>query len=229
MQSERRHRSKHISLTRFIRLGWVGFCLVFVAACHLDMYNQPRYQPYEESTFFRDGSSARPLEPGTVSRSPAGAGPQSVTGAQSVGVSSGREGDTFVATNPLPVNDELRARGEDRYKIFCAPCHGELANGKGVTARYFNPPPPSFYLDRLKNEPDGFYYDVITNGYGQMFSYASRIPIEDRWAIVAYIRELQENPPEKLKPEDFVETTPTPEGQKGGDSQQATPAPTPSS
>ena len=224
MQSERRYRSIKIPWTRLIRVGWVGFCLLFVAACQLDMYNQPYYKTYEESTFFRDGTSARPLVPGTVSRQP---GPTAESADQSVVVATGRNGAAYVAQNPLPVNEVVIARGEDRSKIFCAPCHGALANGKGVTARYFNPPPASMYIPRLKEAPDGYLYDVIINGRGQMLSYASRIPVEDRWAIVAYIRQIQQNPPEGVKPQDLVETTPTPAAQQGGQQNNAQPTATP--
>jgi mono/diheme cytochrome c family protein len=188
------------------------------------MYNQPKYGPYEESTFFRDGAAARPLEPGVVSRQP---GPTAESLDQTRPVATGRNGADYVAQNPLPVNEALIARGEDRFQIFCAPCHGTLGNGKGVTARYFNPPPASLYIARLKESPDGYLFDVITNGKGQMFSYASRIPVEDRWAIIAYIRQIQQNPPAGVQPQDLVETTPTPAAQQGSQQNNAQPTATP--
>ncbi len=225
MQSERRIRSTKIPWTRLIRVGWVGFCLLFVAACHMDMYNQAYYKTYEESTFFRDGTSARPLVPGVVAREP-GAVVDSAD--QDQAVTTGRDGADYVAQNPLPVNEEVIAHGEERYGIFCAPCHGALANGRGgVVARYFNPPPPSFYIARLQEAPDGYLFDVITNGRGQMLPYASRVSIEDRWAIIAYIRQLQQNPPEGIQPQDLVETTPTPAAQQGGQQNNAQPTATP--
>lgn len=224
MQSERRHRSIKIPWTWLIRMGWVGFLFLFLNACQLDMYNQPKYGPYEESTFFRDGTSARPLVPGTVSRQP---GPAAEVTDQTVALETGRVGANYVAQNPLLVNEALVARGGERFQIFCAPCHGAVANGKGVTARYFNPPPASMYIPRLKEAPDGYLFDVITNGYRQMLSYASRIAVEDRWAIVAYIRSIQQTPPEGVKPEDLVETTPTPAAQQGGQQNNAQPTATP--
>ncbi|HEU5011387.1 MAG TPA: cytochrome c [Roseiflexaceae bacterium] len=189
------------------------------------MYNQAHYQPYEESTFFRNGAASRPLEPGVVARQP-GPTAESIDQTQAVATGHDAQGN-FVAQNPLPVNEALIARGTDRFAIFCAPCHGTLANGKGVTARYFNPPPASLYIARLKEAPDGYLYDVITNGKGEMFSYASRIPVEDRWAIIAYIRQIQQNPPAGVKPEDLVETTPTPTKQQSGQQNNAQPTATP--
>lgn len=227
MQHIPQHRSGRSLITKLVRVGWVGFCLLFVAACHLDMYNQPKYGPYEETTFFRDGAASRPLEPGTVARQP---GSVAQTEQQSKVLVTGREGDGYAQENPLLINTEVISRGQERFNIFCAPCHGQVANGRsGITYRYFNPGPPSFYIDRLITAPDGYFYDVITNGRGQMFSYASRIPIEDRWAIVAYIRYLQENPPEQITPEDRLEQTPTPAAEQGGTQQNttsATPQPT---
>lgn len=192
---KQRLRIPRLSLTKIVRVGWVGFCLLFVAACHFDMYDQAKYKPYGQSDFFSDGAASRPLEPNTVSR----------TQLRSNELANGKTGDTFVADVPVPVTDQLLARGKERYNIFCVPCHGALANGKGAVASYFNPHPASMYIPRLKDGPAGYIYDVILHGKGQMFSYASRIPVDDRWAIVAYVRDLQQNPPDGLKPEDLVE------------------------
>jgi hypothetical protein len=82
-------------------------------------------------------------------------------------------------------------RGQERFRIFCTPCHGELGNGRGIVVlRGFNPP-PSFHIDRLRNESVGHFFDVMTRGFGTMYSYAARVPPRDRWCIAAYIRALQ--------------------------------------
>ncbi len=95
------------------------------------------------------------------------------------------------AGNPFPATKNLLMRGRERYDIYCSPCHGRLGDGKGmIVARGF-PMPPSFHEERLRQIADGHYYDVITNGFGKMYSYAARIPSNDRWAITAYIRALQ--------------------------------------
>ena len=92
---------------------------------------------------------------------------------------------------PVPVNAALLERGEDRYKIFCTPCHGLQGDGNGMVAMRGMKHPPSYHIDRLRQSPNGYYYDVITNGFGQMYSYSAQIPPRDRWAIIAYLRALQ--------------------------------------
>ena len=92
---------------------------------------------------------------------------------------------------PLPVNEALLERGEERYKIFCSPCHGLQGDGNGMVAMRGMKHPPSYHIDRLRQSPNGYFYDVITNGFGQMYSYSAQIPPRDRWAIVAYVRALQ--------------------------------------
>jgi mono/diheme cytochrome c family protein len=92
---------------------------------------------------------------------------------------------------PMPVNEALLERGEDRYKIFCTPCHGLQGDGNGMVAMRGMKHPPSYHIDRLRQSPNGYYYDVITNGFGQMYSYSAQIPPRDRWAIIAYLRALQ--------------------------------------
>ena len=93
--------------------------------------------------------------------------------------------------NPLPVTAATLARGQERFGIFCAPCHGPLGDGDGLVARRGFPNPPSYHSDRLRNAPDSHLFAVITHGYGAMYPYANRVPPADRWAIVAYIRALQ--------------------------------------
>lgn len=184
-----KRRSPGVSLTRVVKTGWVAFCVLFVVACHLDMYNQPRNEPYTENTLFPNNAVARPIEPNTVSRS-AQLDPVLTTGEQN---------GQFVTTNPLPVDDQVLARGRDRYNIVCITCHGANADGRGIVAGYFRPPPASMYLERLRTAPDGYLFQVITHGKGQMFPQAHQLTPEDRWAVIAYIRQLQETPPEGVQ------------------------------
>jgi mono/diheme cytochrome c family protein len=94
-------------------------------------------------------------------------------------------------TFPLPLNQELLERGENRYKVFCTPCHGLQGDGNGMVAMRGMKHPPSYHQDRLRQVPNGYIYDVITNGFGAMFGYSAQIAPRDRWAIVAYVRALQ--------------------------------------
>jgi hypothetical protein len=92
---------------------------------------------------------------------------------------------------PVPVDEKFLLRGEDRYKVFCTPCHGLQGDGNGMIAMRGMKHPPSYHIDRLRQAPNGYFYDVISNGFGAMYSYSTRIPPRDRWAIVAYVRALQ--------------------------------------
>ncbi|WP_276522318.1 c-type cytochrome [Kallotenue papyrolyticum] len=147
------------------------------------MYHQPRYDPYESSELFEDGTSARPLPEGTVAR-----GQLRVDTALYAGKDANGE---HVSAFPFPITADVLTRGQQRYNAYCAPCHGLSGYGNGMIVERGFSPPSSFHTDRLRNAPVGYYYDVITNGFGRMYSYASRIQPGDRWAIVAYIRALQ--------------------------------------
>ena len=151
------------------------------------MYDQPRYEPYESSDFFDDGTSARPLVAGTVPRpDPDEQGPWSAE-LFTTGKTAGKLSETL----PFPVDRVVLERGQQRFRIFCTPCHGELGDGRGmIVQRGFNPP-PSFHSEEVRKKPVGHYFDVMTRGFGTMYSYAARIPARDRWAIAAYIRALQ--------------------------------------
>ena len=116
-------------------------------------------------------------------------------GDTTMGAAGGRRGGI-----PIAVDREVLLRGRERYDIFCSPCHGQTGVGNGmIVQRGFNPVPPSFHLDRLRQAPDSHYYSVITNGFGAMYSYASRIQPDDRWRIVAYVRALQVSRNAKLE------------------------------
>ena len=156
--------------------------LIF-AGCDLrDMYEQPKYEPLQPSAFFDDGRSARPLLPGTVARG------QLRTNAVFF---TGKSGTNFVAQIPLPVTKELLRRGEERYDIFCAPCHDRVGTGRGMIVQRGFRPPQSFHIARLREAPAGYFYDVMSTGFGAMSDMASQISPDDRWAIVAYLRALQ--------------------------------------
>jgi hypothetical protein len=175
---------EHLSTLR--RLGANTLVLVLLAlalaACD-NMRNQPRYDPLEPSTFFPDQRSARPPVPGTVPLGALDQEPEFYTGRTPEGL--------LLEEMPLEVSLELLQRGQERYNIYCTPCHGMDGYGEGMIVQRGFPPPQSFHTDRLRGAPDGHFYDVITNGFGRMFDYSYRIQPEDRWAIVAYIRALQ--------------------------------------
>ncbi len=146
------------------------------------MADQPRYKPLARSTFFGDERSARPLVPGTVAR-----GQLRADGEYFTGKSGGKPVDTF----PFPITRESLERGQERFDIFCAPCHDRVGTGQGMVVRRGFRAPPSYHTDRLRQAPVGHFFDVITNGFGAMPDYAAEVPPRDRWAIAAYIRALQ--------------------------------------
>jgi hypothetical protein len=158
---------------------------VSLAGCHTDMWRQPKTQPLDASEFYSDGQVSRPLVPGTIARDHLRLDEPYYTGAES---------GKWIDTIPHVVDKAFIKRGQDRFNAYCTPCHGRIGDGEGMIAtRGFTllRPVASYHTDRLRNMPVGHFYDVITNGYGAMFSYASRIEPEDRWAVVAYIRALQ--------------------------------------
>ena len=151
-------------------------------ACRQEMYDQPRYKPLGKSDFFADDRQARPRIDGTVPRGSLREDGRLFTG---------RTGPTLVAELPLALSPELFTRGRRQYDVFCAPCHDRTGGGRGMVVRRGYRQPPALQLDRLRQAPVGHFYDVITNGLGAMPDYAQQISVEDRWAIVAYIRALQ--------------------------------------
>jgi mono/diheme cytochrome c family protein len=146
------------------------------------MHLQPRYKPLDESSFFDDRRSARPVISGTVAR-----GHLRIDEHLYAGKASGEPVNAF----PFPITRKDVERGRERFNIYCSPCHGRVGDGQGMIVERGFSPPPSYHIDRLRRAPVGHFFDVITNGYGKMFSYASRVTPEDRWRIVAYIRALQ--------------------------------------
>jgi mono/diheme cytochrome c family protein len=168
-----------ISASRAMLAVGVMVSLACFSGCSLkqDMAYQPKNRPLSPSDFFTDGRSERPLLENTVARG----------AVNDDGLIIAKESNAF----PLPVTAELMERGENRYKIFCTPCHGLQGDGNGMVAMRGMKHPPSYHEDRLRQSPNGYFYDVITNGFGQMYNYSAQIPPRDRWAIVAYVRALQ--------------------------------------
>ena len=164
------------------RFAGAALLALVVAACRQDMHDQPSYSPYEESSFFADGQSARPLVAGTVARGQLKDDPLLYTG---------KEGEEPATVFPFPVDEKVMTRGQERFNIYCALCHGRAGDGEGIIPQRGFQSPPTFHQDRLREAPASYYFTVITNGFGAMPSYATEVPPQDRWAIIAYIRALQ--------------------------------------
>jgi mono/diheme cytochrome c family protein len=156
--------------------------LLCLTACRQDMHDQPRYKPFAATDFFGDGRSARPLPEGTVAR-----GRLRLDKARYVGTVDGEDVDYF----PFPITRADLTRGQERFNIYCSPCHSRLGDGKGMIVRRGFRQAGNYHEERLVKAPVGHFFDVITNGFGAMPSYASRIDPDDRWRIIAYIRALQ--------------------------------------
>ncbi len=156
--------------------------LLLLSGCREDMQNQPYYRPLRENDFYADKRSARPIISGTVARGHLDADTYFYTG--KIG---SNDGDYM----PFPVTDEVMARGQQRFNIYCSPCHSELGDGNGMIVQRGFRHPPSYNTERLRKAPIGYFFDVMTNGYGAMPDYAQQVTPADRWAIAAYIRALQ--------------------------------------
>jgi len=172
-------RFTNISL-RAAAIALTAVCLFAISGCdrmRQDMATQPKNRPLSPSDFFRDGRSERPLLENTVARG-------SLENDQLL---IAKDSNAF----PLPVDQALLERGQQRFGIYCSPCHGLQGDGNGMVALRGMKHPPSYHIDRLREAPNGYFYDVITNGFGQMYGYAAQVPPRDRWAIVAYLRALQ--------------------------------------
>jgi hypothetical protein len=161
---------------------FIGIAAIGVAGCRQDMHNQPKYKPLRASNFFQDGSSARPLVDGTVARG---------TLQEDAAFFTGKVGSQLVKELPFPVTREVLDRGQQRYDIFCAPCHDRTGGGNGMIVQRGYRQPPSMHIDRLRNVENGHFFDVMTNGFGAMPDYKAQISARDRWNIVAYLRALQ--------------------------------------
>jgi mono/diheme cytochrome c family protein len=168
------------------RLVVRGAALVAVvlglAACRQDMHNAPRYEAFEASTSFADGRASRNPPVGTVAR-----GWLREDEAFYTGKVDGELLDTF----PIAIGHDELARGQDRFNVYCTPCHGRLGDGNGMVVQRGLRQVPSYHQDRLRDERVGYFFDVITNGFGAMQGYAEQVPARDRWLIAAYVRALQ--------------------------------------
>lgn len=164
-----------------------------------NMDSQEKYEAQEESRFFEDGSAMRPPVAGTVARGELRENDAYYRGKNKDG--------SLITKMPVEITMELLQRGRERYNIYCAPCHDQTGSGKGIVVKKGFLPPPSMHLDRLRESPDGHFYDVISNGIRNMPSYKHQIPVADRWAIVSYVRALQraQNAGSKDVPEELRE------------------------
>jgi mono/diheme cytochrome c family protein len=190
---------------KWMLLAFGAVALSASAACRQDMHNQPKYRPLRASTFFADGSSARPLVEGTVAR-----GLLHADEAFYTGMTNG----AAIREMPLPVDAVLVARGRERYDVFCAPCHGGTGDGDGMIVQRGYRRPPSMHEERLREVGVGHFFDVMTNGFGAMPDYRQQVSPRDRWAIVAYVRALQLTQPvaPPLRPEVPDAAQPVPGG-----------------
>jgi mono/diheme cytochrome c family protein len=150
--------------------------------CRRDMFDQPKSNPFKSSDFFEDHAASRPISPHTVARDDL---------ETNEAFYIGMNGTNLVTDFPIQITREVLERGRQRYEINCVPCHGETGDGNGIVVARGFPTPPSYQIDRLRNAPIGHFFDVMTHGYGAMYSYAQRVSPADRWAIIAYIRALQ--------------------------------------
>ena len=153
-----------------------------LGGCRQDMHDQPKFKPLAENTFYPDHRSARPRVAGTVAR-----GHLRGDDALHTGKVNGALSDSL----PLPLTAELVQLGRERFETYCSPCHGRTGRGDGLVAQRGFKKPSSFHVDRLRSMPVGYFYDVITNGFGAMSDYSAQVSVNDRWAIVAYVRALQ--------------------------------------
>jgi mono/diheme cytochrome c family protein len=160
----------------------VAVVVLGAAACRQDMHDAPRYKPLAASDFFADGRSARNLPMGTVARGWL---------REDEALYTGRSNGEFVAEFPLAIGPAEMQRGRERFNIYCTPCHGLLGDGQGMVVQRGLRRAASYHQDRLRNERPGYFFDVVTNGFGAMQGYAEQIPAGDRWLIVAYLRALQ--------------------------------------
>jgi Cytochrome C oxidase, cbb3-type, subunit III len=160
----------------------IAAAFVLLSGCRQDMHDQPKYIPLRQATFFGDNRSARPLVSGTVARGQLN---------DDALLYTGKENGAHATRFPFPIDAKVMARGQERFNIYCSPCHGRAGLGDGMVVRRGYRHPPAFDIDRLRDAPVGHFFDVMTNGFGAMPDYAAQVRAVDRWAIAAYIRALQ--------------------------------------
>ena len=163
-------------------VGSVLLLALLAAGCRQDMHDAPRYEPLEASAFFPNGQSARTLVANTGPR-----GQLREDRHLYEGIVDGTPAETF----PFPLTADVMQRGHERFNVFCSPCHGRTGEGNGMIVQRGFRQPPSMHEDRLRNAPVGYFFDVMTHGFGAMQDYSAQLPVADRWAVAAYIRALQ--------------------------------------
>lgn len=156
--------------------------IALLPGCRQDMHDQPKLKPFQKSSFFADGRDSRPLIDGTVARGHLD---------EDAFFFTGKVDGKPVAQLPFPATREVLERGHQRFDAYCSPCHGRVGDGEGMIVQRGMKQPASFHEDRLRQAPDGYFFDVISNGFGVMLNYAQQIPPRDRWAVIAYVRALQ--------------------------------------
>ncbi len=183
----------------FYCLLLTAYCLLTIG-CRMDMQDQPKYRGYRGTDFFKDGASVRPKVAGTVARGLLREDKALYTGkkegpAQQPSSDPNVIGEAKypndVTEFPFPINEEVLARGKERFQIFCSVCHGLTGNGDGMIVRRGFKQPPSYHIEDLRQAPVGHFFDVVTNGWGVMKGYSAQLTPADRWAIISYIRVLQ--------------------------------------
>lgn len=167
---------------RTARLIGASALVVTLAACRQDMHDQPKYTALQQSDFFADGQASRPVVANTVARGHLN---------EDVLLHTGKDGADDSTVFPFPVTGDVMARGQERFNVFCSPCHGRTGVGDGMIVRRGYRRPPPLAEQRLIDAPVGHIFDVVSNGFGAMPDYAEQIPVRDRWAIAAYVRALQ--------------------------------------
>ncbi len=160
----------------------LGVLALLMAACSDTMANQPKCLPLAEANASGVGNCALPLPQGVVARDAVVDNPALTTGIVD---------NQYVTDFPVAVTQDLLQRGQEQFMIYCRPCHGAAGYGDGILTKYNFPAPPSFHTDAVRNQAPGFFFNVISNGIGNMYSYRQQVSVPDRWAIVAYIRALQ--------------------------------------
>lgn len=207
-------KSHRVGASKRLRLLVVFFSLLALAGCRRDMQDQPKSKPYRASSFFKDGLSSRQPVAGTIARGWLREDRELYTGKKNVStaapITTSQSGPVVATPNananpsqvaaaypddvenfPFPITPEILERGQERFQIYCSVCHGMTGQGDGMIVRRGFRKPPSYSEQRLREAPVGHFFDVVTNGWGAMPSYASQVPVRDRWAIIAYIRALQ--------------------------------------
>ncbi len=176
-------------LARQISLVGSLSAIAFLAGCRQDMHNQPKFIPQRGTTFYADGRSVRPQVENTVARGQLHADTYLYTG-----MIGGKEGDMM----PFPVTDRVMERGQERYNLYCTPCHSRVGNGKGMIVQRGYKQAADYHDAKRMAQPIGHYFNVMSHGYGAMPDYAAQLTVPDRWAVAAYIRALQLSQAAKL-------------------------------